>query len=157
MLKDTALGKRKALSNPYLKRHQKRRANKPLTSNEVGLRYGFRSGLEERIATELETESVVFEFEETKLEYTKPQKVHTYTPDFYLPKQEIFIETKGLFTSADRQKMRLVKEQHPDLDIRFIFNNSKSRISKKSKTTYGMWCDKYGFPFADKHLPQEWL
>ena len=107
--------------------------------------------------TELETESVVFEFEETKLEYTKPQKVHTYTPDFYLPKQEIFIETKGLFTSADRQKMRLVKEQHPDLDIRFIFNNSKSRISKKSKTTYGMWCDKYGFPFADKHLPQEWL
>ncbi len=157
MPKDTALGKRKAMSNPYLKRHQKRRANKPLTSNEVGLRYGFRSGLEERIATELETESVVFEFEETKLEYTKPQKVHTYTPDFYLPKQEIFIETKGLFTSADRQKMRLVKEQHPDLDIRFIFNNSKSRISKKSKTTYGMWCDKYGFPFADKHLPQEWL
>ena len=55
------------MSNPYLKRHQKRRANKPLTSNEVGLRYGFRSGLEERIATELETESVVFEFEETRL------------------------------------------------------------------------------------------
>ena len=145
------------MSNPYLKRHQKRRANKPLTSNEVGLRYGFRSGLEERIANELETESVEFEFEETKLKYVKPQKTHTYTPDFYLPKQKIFIETKGLFTSADRQKMRLVKEQHPELDIRFIFNNSKTRISKKSKTTYGMWCEKYKFPFADKHLPVEWL
>ena len=79
------------MSNPYLKRHQKRRANKPLTSNEVGLRYGFRSGLEERIASELETVSVEFEFEETKLQYVKPQKTHTYTPDFYLPKQKIFI------------------------------------------------------------------
>ena len=121
------------------------------------MRYGFRSGLEERIASELETESVEFEFEETKLQYVKPQKTHTYTPDFYLPKQKIFIETKGLFTSADRQKMRLVKEQHPELDIRFIFNNSKTRISKKSKTTYGMWCEKYNFPFTDKHLPKEWL
>ena len=145
------------MSNPYQKRQLRRRANKPLTSKEVGLRYGFRSGLEERIANELETESVEFEFEETKLKYVKPQKTHTYTPDFYLPKQKIFIETKGLFTSADRQKMRLVKEQHPDKDIRFIFNNSRSRISKKSQTTYGMWCDKYNFPYADKHLPVEWL
>ncbi len=145
------------MSNPYQKRQLRRRANKPLTSKEVGLRYGFRSGLEERIANELETESVEFEFEETKLQYVKPQKTHTYTPDFYLPKQKIFIETKGLFTSADRQKMRLVKEQHPEKDIRFIFNNSKARISKKSKTTYGMWCEKYKFPFADKHLPMEWL
>ena len=145
------------MSNPYLNRQQKRRANKPLTSNEVGLRYGFRSGLEERIASELETESVEFEFEETKLQYVKTQKTHTYTTDFYLPKQKIFIETKGLFTSADRQTMRLVKEQHPEKDIRFIFNNSRARISKKSKTTYGMWCEKYKFPFADKHLPVEWL
>ena len=106
-----------------------------MTSKEVGLKYGFRSGLEERIASELETESVAFEFEKTKLEYTKPMKVHTYTPDFYIPKTDMFIETKGLFTSADRQKMRLVKEQHPDLDIRFIFNNSRAKISKKSKTT----------------------
>ena len=53
--------------------------------------------------------------------------------------------------------MRLVKEQYPDLDIRFIFSNSKSRISKKSNTTYGMWCEKYGFEYADKHVPKEWL
>tara|TARA_B100001996_G_scaffold201803_1_gene154498 strand:+ start:7467 stop:7859 length:393 start_codon:yes stop_codon:yes gene_type:complete len=128
-----------------------------LTSKAVGLKYGFRSGLEERIASELETESVEFEFEKTKLKYTKPQKVHTYTPDFYIPRTKMFIETKGLFTSADRQKMRLVKEQHPELDIRFIFSNSKSRISKKSKTTYGMWCEKYNFLYADKHLPLEWV
>ena len=72
-------------------------------------------------------------------------------------KREIFIETKGLFTSADRAKMRLVKEQHPKVDIRFVFSNSKNKISKISKTTYAMWCKKYGFKYADKHIPKDWL
>lgn len=130
---------------------------KTLTSNQVGLKYGFRSGLEIQIAAELKNQSVEYVFEQRKLQYVKPQKSHTYTPDFYLPKQNIYIETKGLFTTQDRQKMRLIKEQHPDLDIRFIFSNSNSRISKKSKTTYAMWCVKYGFKYADKHIPKEWL
>ena len=82
---------------------------------------------------------------------------HTPTLLTLLTKTKNIHRDKGLFTSADRQKMRLVKEQHPEKDIRFIFNNSRARISKKSKTTYGMWCEKYKFPFADKHLPVEWL
>ena len=134
----------------------KKKAQK-LTSKQVGLRYGFRSGLEEAIASELDTKNIQYKFEETKLNYVKPQKVHTYTPDFYLVQSDIYIETIGYFTSQDHQKMRLIKEQHPELDIRFIFSNSKTRISKKSKTTYGMWCDKYGFKYADKHVPKEWL
>ena len=128
-----------------------------LTSNQVGLKYGFRSGLEIAISQELDANSVKYKYEQVKLKYTKPQKIHTYTPDFYLEEQDIYLETKGLFTSADRQKMRLVKEQHPEKDIRLIFSNSRSRISKKSSTTYAMWCDKYGFKYADKHIPLEWL
>jgi hypothetical protein len=127
------------------------------TFSNVGLRYGFRSGLEDRISKELESARVEYEYEKHKLKYTKPEKLHTYTPDFYIVKRKIFIETKGLFTSADRQKMRLVKEQHPKVDIRFVFSNSRNRISKISKTTYGMWCEKYGFKYADKHIPKEWL
>tara|TARA_Y100001937_G_scaffold73896_1_gene100578 strand:+ start:10209 stop:10583 length:375 start_codon:yes stop_codon:yes gene_type:complete len=123
----------------------------------VGLKYGFRSGLEDSVAEQLKNSGVGFDYEETKLSYIKPEKNHTYTPDFYLPKQNIFIETKGLFTSADRQKMRLIKDQYSDLDIRFVFSNSRSKISKRSKTTYGMWCEKYGFLFADKLIPEEWL
>ena len=135
----------------YKKKKQK------LTSSQVGLRYGFRSGLEEAIASELDTKQIEYKFEKLKLSYVKPQKIHTYTPDFYLIKNNIYIETKGYFTSQDRQKMRLIKEQHPDLDIRIIFSNSKTRISKKSNTTYGMWCDKYGFKYADRHVPEGWL
>jgi len=135
----------------YKKKKQK------LTSNQVGLRHGFRSGLEEAIASELDTKQIEYKFEKLKLSYVKPQKIHTYTPDFYLIKNNIYIETKGYFTSQDRQKMRLIKEQHPDLDIRIIFSNSKTKISKKSNTTYGMWCDKYGFKYADRHVPEGWL
>ena len=130
---------------------------KTLTSNQIGLKYGFRSGLEISISEELDANKVKYQYEKVKLTYVKPQKAHTYTPDFYLEAHDFYIETKGLFTSADRQKMRLIKEQHPDKDIRIIFSNSRSRISKKSKTTYAMWCEKYGFKYADKHIPLEWL
>tara|TARA_R100000278_G_scaffold122872_1_gene110316 strand:+ start:437 stop:856 length:420 start_codon:yes stop_codon:yes gene_type:complete len=130
---------------------------KTLTSNQIGLKYGFRSGLEISISEELDANKVKYKYEKVKLTYVKPQKAHTYTPDFYLEAHDFYIETKGLFTSADRQKMRLIKEQHPDKDIRIIFSNSRSRISKKSKTTYAMWCEKYGFKYADKHIPLEWL
>ena len=130
---------------------------KTLTSNQVGLKYGFRSGLEISISEELDANKVKYQYEKVKLTYVKPQKAHTYTPDFYLEAHDFYIETKGLFTSADRQKMRLIKEQHPEKDIRIIFSNSRSRISKKSKTTYAMWCEKYKFKYADKHIPLEWL
>ena len=92
------------------------------TSNQIGLKHGFRSGLEIAISQELDANKVTYTYEKVKLTYVKPTKTHTYTPDFYLQEQNIYIETKGLFTSADRQKMRLVKEQHPELDIRFVFS-----------------------------------
>ena len=96
-----------------------------LTSNQVGLKYGFRSGLEIAISEELDLNKIQYEFEKVKLKYTVPEKVHTYTPDFYLKEKDFFIETKGLFTSSDRKKMRFIKEQHPELDIRFIFSNNR--------------------------------
>lgn len=134
-----------------------RRFTKKLTSKQVGLKHGFRSGLEEKVAEQLREKGVKYEFEETKLKYVKPQKTHTYTPDFFLIEQNIYIESKGLFATADRQKMILVKAQHPDLDIRFVFSNANSRISKKSKTTYAMWAEKNNFQWSHRVIPQEWL
>ena len=97
---------------------KKRLKHKRLTSNQVGHKYGFRSGLEEQIADELRGLRVLYEFEETKLKDTKPQKIQTYTPDFYLPKQKIILETKGLRMTEDRQKMKRITEQHSDKDMR---------------------------------------
>lgn len=126
------------------------------TSKSIGLKHGFRSGLEEQIARQLTAAGLQVAYEELKLVYVKPEKTSKYTPDFELP-NGIIVETKGRFLTEDRQKHLLIKAQHPDRDIRFVFSNSKARISKASPTTYAMWCLKHGFKFADKLIPEEWL
>lgn len=128
---------------------------KNLTSKEVGLKYGFRSGLEEQIATQLKSVGIDPKFETVKLPFEE-HKIRSYTPDFPVSKR-IIIETKGRFLTADRMKMLEVKRQYPDIDFRFIFSNSKARISKASLTTYGRWCEKNGFKYADKNVPDEWV
>lgn len=116
----------------------------------------WRSGLEAQVGQNLTSRGVGFVFEGRKVKYTPPSKEHTYTPDFEL-ENGVIIETKGYFTSEDRKKMRWVKEQHPELDIRMLFGNSRNRINKGSPTTYAMWCEKNGYLYADKVVPQEWI
>lgn len=117
---------------------------------------GYRSGLEEATAEYLTSKGVGYKYEELVIGYTMPEKTHKYTPDFELP-NGIIIETKGRFLTSDRQKHIRIKKQHPSYDIRFVFSNSKAKLSKVSKTTYGQWCEKNGFKYADKVIPQEWL
>jgi hypothetical protein len=121
----------------------------------AGLKYGYRSGLEDRISKQLKALSVPVKYEEFKIKY-QVNEVRTYTPDFELP-NGIIIESKGRFVVADRKKHLLIQKQHTDLDIRFVFSNSRAKINKGSKTTYGMWCDKHGFLYADKLIPEEWI
>jgi hypothetical protein len=116
---------------------------------------GFRSGLEERVAKQLASLSSSYSYEEHKILYVIPEKQHWYTPDFVMH-NGIIVETKGEFTPSDRVKHLLVQKQHPDLDIRFVFSNSKAKLSKRSSTTYAQWCDKHGFKYADKLIPIEW-
>jgi hypothetical protein len=130
----------------------KRGFNKRLTAKARG----YRSGLEEVIQNELQSHGIDGEYEKHKVLYTKPITYHEYTPDFRLP-NGIFVETKGRFVIEDRKKHILIKEQHPQLDIRFVFQNSKNKIRKGSKTTYADWCTKHGFKYADKAIPIEWL
>lgn len=115
-----------------------------------------RSGLEDRTMKDLADRGVPYRYEKVKVAYTKPESGHKYTPDFEL-ENGIIIETKGLFTAPDRQKHLLVKQQHPELDIRFVFSRSASKITKGSKTSYADWCVKNGYQFSDKTIPQSWV
>jgi hypothetical protein len=119
------------------------------------LRAGYRSGLEQDTAKFLKKRRIGFTYEEMKIKWIDP-KIKTYTPDFVLD-NGIIIETKGRFISPDRAKHLAVRNQHPELDIRFVFTNSKSKLYKGSKTTYGMWCTKYDFKYADRYIPEAWL
>lgn len=129
---------------------------KPVSVRQRALAAGYRSGLEETVADQLKAAGVEAGYEERKLRYTKPATNNLYTPDFCLP-NGIVIETKGRFSADDRKKHLLIKEQHPGLDLRFVFTRSKQRISKVSQTTYASWCEKYGFAFADARVPMAWV
>lgn len=136
----------------------KKKSSKPRKSSPVarGISEGYRSGLEEVVSEQLTKAGISFEYETTKIDYIKPVTKHKYTPDFILT-NGIIVETKGRFVTADRKKHLLIKEQHPSLDIRFVFSRSKTPISKQSKTTYADWCEKNGFKYADKLIPNAWL
>ena len=97
---------------------------------------------------------ISYEYETTKIAYTIS---HNYTPDFVLP-NGVILETKGYWDSEDRRKIKNVKEQNPDMDIRMVFQSPFNTISKKSKTTYAQYCEKLGIPWTSFHdIPLEWL
>lgn len=130
----------------------------------------FRSGLEQRVSKELTSRSVdyLYEPQHLKIAYTIPASDHKYTPDFFIVTdsgKEIFVETKGIWDYDDRYKHLLIRQQEPDLDIRFVFSRSKQPIRKGSKTTYADICKGLGrgafkgveWKFADKSVPYGWL
>jgi hypothetical protein len=133
-----------------------KKVTKKNNSKWVAKKYGFKSGLEETISQQIESQGIKVEYETEKVPYIIPASNNTYSPDFKLP-NGIRVETKGRFVAADRKKHLLVKEQNPNMDIRFVFSNSKNKITKKSKTTYGDWCDKNGYKYSDKFIPNEWF
>ena len=118
----------------------------------------YRSGFEKKVAKSLKEQKVKFEYESQKLKYKVPSSDHTYTPDFILP-NGIMVEAKGNFNREARVKMALVKEQHPDKDIRLLFMRD-NYISKQSKTKYSDWCIKRGIKYHVSlagNVPEEWI
>lgn len=118
-------------------------------------KHGYRSGLELKVSDYLKELKVKFLYEAVKIEW-EDLAYRTYTPDFVLS-NGIIIETKGQFIAADRRKHLAIKKQHPKLDIRFVFENSKRKLRKGAKSTYGEWCIKHGFRYYDRIIPEDWL
>ena len=98
----------------------------------------YRSKFEQRLADRLL--KLGFIYEPYKIDYTQPETKHKYTPDFV--KGKLIYELKGKFTAADRKKMKLLIEQHPEFYFVMVFQNPNVKINKNSKTTYATWCDK---------------
>ena len=101
------------------------------------IKHGYRSGLEDQVAANLNDLKISYSYESLKIEW-EDLSYRTYTPDFILY-NGIIIETKGRFLTLDRRKHLAIKKQHPNLDIRFVFENSKRKLSKGAKSTYAEW------------------
>jgi hypothetical protein len=53
----------------------------------------------------------------------------------------------------------LLKEQHPDIDIRFIFDNP-NKLCGGTKMTHAKWAEKYNFKYCsikDKDQILNWV
>ena len=112
----------------------------------------FRSKLEERVAKSLDKRKLKYKYESKKFDYIIER---TYTPDFELP-NGILIETKGWHRGLPEalRKLRAVKEQHPDIDLRIVWENKNMKITKKM--TAEDWSKKYGFIYYEKIIPKKW-
>ena len=114
----------------------------------------FRSKLEEKVADLLVELGVKYEYETTKVPYVIE---HVYTPDFILP-NGVVLECKGYWDADDRRKIKAVKTLNPELDLRMVFQAPFNTISKRSKTTYAKWCERYDIPWTSfQNIPLKWL
>ena len=121
---------------------------------------GMRSKYEARVAKQLDTLGIRYEYETHRLEYwlrvpgsrcaacggKETERSGWYTPDFWLPDLGIYMETKGRFLSKDRTKMKAVAEQHPDEIILMCFM-ADNKIHPSSNTRYSDWCQSIQMPY----------
>jgi hypothetical protein len=123
--------------------------------------YPYRSLLEKRIATRLDT-SYEYEPKSAKLDY---MVLHKYTPDFVsATNKNVVIEVKGYFrTSSEATKYVHIKRYNPEIELIFIFGNPFKKAHpncrpRKNGTllTLAEWCGNHEFLYySEKKLPKE--
>ena len=129
------------------KRQQQRAASTTKRSSN------YRSKFEASVAKNLDDNKIKFSYETINIDYIISS---SYCPDIIFD-NGIICEIKGLFRKEERRKHLAIQAQHPTLDVRFVFQNSKTKLSKaKGSLTYAKWCERHGFLYADKIIPPEW-
>jgi hypothetical protein len=72
---------------------------------------------EKNVAEELIKNNIVWERVKTKnhiFQYILNGKLKRYTPDFYLPQYNLYLEIKGYWWGRDKEKMEAVKRSYPN-------------------------------------------
>jgi predicted nuclease of restriction endonuclease-like RecB superfamily len=135
--------------------------------NHEGIEYS--SLFEMEFAKDLIRRKIEFEYESYKLEYLLKVRggkcldcaskdvveKHIYWPDFYLPKQGIFVETKGKFSPKDRNKILAVIKNNPGIDLRLIFMRD-NWTTRTHNAKYSDWCKKNNVEYSFVFLPDVW-
>lgn len=127
-----------------------------LQSKRKGLKkpLKFKSRFEKTVAEKMFSANLPFEYEVDSFKFVRET---TYTPDWKIAKN-VYIETKGYMSPANRGKLLSFKEQHPNVNILILFQDASVKLNKSSTTTYGEWATKHGFTWHDfkKGMPVHW-
>jgi hypothetical protein len=129
----------------------------------------YKSKYEYEQATRLEEHSINFEYEAHTIDYhdtvqngtcmdcgsTRIGVGRRYTPDFWFPNSNLYVETKGKFDRDNRRKMIAICEEC-DVEIRMVFMRD-NWLTRKHGMKYSTWCDRYGITYAIGDIPLEWV
>jgi len=123
------------------------------------VRWQLKQTFEQKVMSNLTAKGVEFTFEPHSLPYSVTRD---YIPDLLIG--EMYVEIKGYFRQDAQRKMRAVKKQHPEKDIRFLFQRANATIqgAKKrkdgTKMTCQEWAERYGFQYAEgEEIPNQWI
>ena len=84
----------------------------------------FKSNFEQRVTNNLKQRTIAYLYEPHLLPYLSK---HTYVFDLLIGNTYIEI-IEGYFHSEAQYNMRMVKEQYPKLDIRFLSQDKNSKV-----------------------------
>ena len=118
-----------------------------------------RSKLELKFEDILLANKAEYDYEVTVIPYTVPESKHKYTVDWTFT-NGILCETKGYLSDhQERNKYVLLKQQYPDLDLRFVFDNP-NKLCGGTKYSHAKWADRHGFVWCgmrDVETIQSWI
>jgi hypothetical protein len=60
--------------------------------------------------------------------------VEAFTPDFYLPEQDLYVEvtvSKQSLVTRKNRKLRKLKERHPDVKIKLFYKRDVERLAQR--------------------------
>ena len=75
---------------------------------------------EKKVAEKLAAANLTFERKRIKFDNTRH-----YTPDFYIPELDVFIEVKGWLRTPDIVKYQKVVQEHPNKVIKMLHGKEK--------------------------------
>jgi hypothetical protein len=130
-------------------------------AREIAAGFGFRSLAELGFQVKMNAQGITaVEYEPEHIKWQP--KVKSYTPDWRVTRPDgstFFVEFKGKLDQVTRSILLGVKHDHPDLDLRIVFEKPKNKLNAGSKTRYYQWAEKNKFPWSSLQMgiPDDWM
>lgn len=117
-----------------------------------------RSKLEDKLEAILISLNAPYKYEDTVISYIIPESNHKYTVDWTV--NNSLWESKGYLSDhTERNKYILIKQQYPNIDLRFVFENP-NKLCGGMKQTHAEWAIKQGFKYCsikDYETIERWV
>jgi hypothetical protein len=127
-----------------------------------------RSGWEKRVMDALTASGIGYDYEARRFSWSETIAgarcsacsattcvvTRYYTPDLFF-ENGVIVELKGKLTPRNRKIMKAVREEHPEIDLRIVFQRD-NKMGTKKWHRYSDWAEWLGIEYAIGDIPKEW-